>query len=90
MTPMVFNSTLVELADYSFGPVSSNRDFDFSLTFEKSVLSVITSVLVLSLAPLRLFYLLRDDSKTTPGRNYVLKLVFSALYLFRSSLPGRG
>lgn len=64
----------------SFGPVSSTRDFDFTLTFEQSILSILPSS-VLLVGRLRLLYLFRDDLKTFSQKNYfyLLKLVLPFL-----------
>ena len=75
---MASNFTLLARADSSdnsFGPASSTRDFDFTLTFEQSILSILPSTLLLLATPLRLFHLSQKHPKTLPHRNRALKTV---------------
>lgn len=66
----------------TFGPVSHVRGFDFTLTFEQAVLSIIPSTVLLLAGPLRLLYLTRCRSKTcSQQKNYLCKLVTSSVNL---------
>ncbi|KAL1966963.1 hypothetical protein VTN77DRAFT_3707 [Rasamsonia byssochlamydoides] len=66
-------NSFADCSDNAFGPASCTRDFDFTLTFEQSILSILPSALLLLITPLRLFQLSRRRSKTVPHRNYALK-----------------
>lgn len=63
-------------SNQSFGPVEEDRyDFDFSLVFQESVLSIVPSVLLLVIAPFRLLAL-SERRKRIGGRLFrSLKLV---------------
>ena len=52
--------------DDSFGPTVTNcrGDFDFTLLFEQSIMSIGPSAILLLLFPLRLMQLLQQDMKT--------------------------
>ncbi|KAE8391677.1 P-loop containing nucleoside triphosphate hydrolase protein [Aspergillus alliaceus] len=77
---MAHNST-VSWVD-AFGPVSHVRGFDFTLTFEQAVLSIIPSSVLLLAGPPRLLYLTRCRSKTcSEQKSYICKLVASSVNL---------
>lgn len=70
------NSSLC-LSDETFGPgvEDCSRTFDFTLKFEDSILSIIPSILLILLAPVRLFFL-KGRRRRVGGRAYqVSKLV---------------
>ena len=70
----------VDRSESAFGPVSSTREFDFTLTFEQSILSIIPSTLVLLIGPIRLLYLFHSDLKIFSQNNYyLLKVVRPSL-----------
>lgn len=62
-------------AEFSFGPVAGDRAFDFSLTFEESVLSVVPSALLLLLAPVRLISLQKQPNRVGGKEFQLVKLV---------------
>jgi hypothetical protein len=62
-------------SDEAFGPASCARDFDFTLTFEQGIPSILPSTVLILLTPVRLIYLLRRRSRTVSHRNNVPKLV---------------
>lgn len=74
---MAFNSTApwADTSDNVFGPVSRLRAFDFTITFEQAILSIIPSTILLLAGPPRLFHLSRCQRKTRSKHDYVLKLV---------------
>jgi hypothetical protein len=51
-------------SDTSFGPAVEgfNRNFDFTVTFEESILSIVPSVLLILVAPVRIL-LLKDQRR---------------------------
>lgn len=51
-------------SDDTFGPVSCTRPFDFTLTFEQSILSILFSAIMLLVTPPRLFQLSKRKSRT--------------------------
>ena len=63
--------------DNAFGPtVQGCRDnFDFTLLFEQSILSIGPSVLLLLLAPLRLSHLVKCEVKALPHPMRIIKVV---------------
>ncbi|KAH8423784.1 uncharacterized protein LDX57_001542 [Aspergillus melleus] len=72
---MAHDSTLADeeaLSDQMFGPSSRLREFDFTLTFEQIILSIIPSVIFLMAALPRLFYLFHRASRTTSGQYYYI------------------
>ncbi|OGM40676.1 hypothetical protein ABOM_010583 [Aspergillus bombycis] len=70
------NDSTVSWAEDAFGPASHVRGFDFTVTFEQVVLSIIPSTVLLLAGPPRLLYLTRCPSKTCSQQNkYLCKLV---------------
>ncbi|KAE8381911.1 putative multidrug resistance protein [Aspergillus bertholletiae] len=61
-------------SDKAFGPVSCLRPFDFTLTFEQSILSILPSALLILASPLRLMYLLQRRPRTVNSKWTVLKV----------------
>lgn len=75
---MAFSSTAPRAEDTfenAFGPVSHRRPFDFTITFEQAILSIIPSTFLLLAGLPRLLHLSRRQRKTRSGHNYFLKLV---------------
>ncbi|KAL2673758.1 hypothetical protein Neosp_012202 [[Neocosmospora] mangrovei] len=66
-------------AEASFGPAASYR-FDFTLSFENAVLSILPSTLFLVLTPQRLFWLVKQPQKLTKNSQFILKLGLIAVY----------
>jgi hypothetical protein len=64
-----------ENTENAFGPVSHLRPFDFTLTFEQAILSIIPSAILLLAGPFRLLHLSRCQRKTRSEHDYFLKLV---------------
>ena len=64
------------LPEADFGP-SAKGGFDFTLTFEGAILSIVPPALFLLLAPQRLFWLMKQPYKVTKSRRTLLKLVCS-------------
>jgi len=64
-------------ADDVFGPVVSGcrQDFDFTLLFEQSILTLVPAALLLLVAPLRLLQLYKANAKTRPALVGQIKLV---------------
>jgi hypothetical protein len=63
--PMAEQSSYCARADDSFGPsiVGCRDDFDFTLLFEETILSILPLALALLFAPPRIFYLLQRERK---------------------------
>lgn len=63
--------------DNTFGPHAANcrGDFDFTLLFEETVLSLLPLTLLLIAAPLRIGYLFKKDWKVVQSPLLPLKLV---------------
>lgn len=68
------NRTWDLLPEANFGPSATAR-FDFTLTFEIAILSILPSGIFLLLAPQRLFWLMKQPYKVINSRRTVLKLV---------------
>ncbi|KAJ6139789.1 ABC transporter integral membrane type 1 [Penicillium samsonianum] len=68
-----------DTSENSFGPVSHLRPFDFTITFEQAILSIIPSAILLLAGPLRLFHLSRCQRKTRSEHDYFLKLVAASI-----------
>ncbi|AEO54635.1 hypothetical protein MYCTH_2297404 [Thermothelomyces thermophilus ATCC 42464] len=68
-----FSDTLL-LAEANFGPSAKDR-FDFTLTFENAILSIIPSAIFCILAPHRLYLLWRQPHKVAKSPRHVFKLV---------------
>jgi ATP-binding cassette subfamily C (CFTR/MRP) protein 1 len=77
-------------ADDVFGPVVSGcrQNFDFTLLFEQSILTLVPAALLLLVAPLRLLQLYKASVKTRPASVGQIKLV-SCLKLNRMLLSRR-
>ncbi|KAM0216210.1 hypothetical protein ACHAQI_002626 [Fusarium lateritium] len=77
-----YNSTAC--GDGLFGPSvwteGCRGGFDFTLSFQESILNIIPSALFLVIAGPRTFYLLRSPDKTKRHATYTPKLVTSAVY----------
>ncbi|KAJ5435683.1 ABC transporter integral membrane type 1 [Penicillium cf. griseofulvum] len=78
---MAFNSTAswADTSENAFGPASHLRPFDFTMTFEQAILSIIPSTILLLAAPARLLHLSRCQRKTRPEHDYFLKLVAASI-----------
>ena len=61
--------------DGDFGPVAKCKEFDFTLTFEQSILGIGVSAVFLLLFPIRLFQLYSATVKTTKSLIEYAKLV---------------
>lgn len=61
--------------DNSLGPISCSREFDFTLAFEQSILSILPACLFLLAAPIRLVQLWRRPVVTVRNGKRVFKLV---------------
>jgi hypothetical protein len=74
---MATNSTCLPVNDQIFGPAVSGcrDDFDFTLLFEQSILSIGPSALLLLITPLRILHLARRNVKTVPSPIDAAKLV---------------
>ncbi|PMD29625.1 hypothetical protein L207DRAFT_615485 [Hyaloscypha variabilis F] len=70
------------IIDNTFGPHASNcrGGFDFTLLFEDTILSILPISLVLLVAPSRLYYLLRRQTKVTWSPLLPLKLILYTVY----------
>lgn len=66
-------------ADNAFGPQlkGCSGQFDFTLLFEQSILSILPSALLLLLSPLRILQLQYHDTKTRRNSWYMVKMVSS-------------
>ncbi|KAE8421986.1 hypothetical protein BDV36DRAFT_291799 [Aspergillus pseudocaelatus] len=62
-------------SDTAFGPVSCSRSFDFTLTFEQSILSILPSAFLILASPLRLTYLVQRRPRTVKSKWRLLKIV---------------
>ncbi|KAJ9485611.1 hypothetical protein VN97_g7741 [Penicillium thymicola] len=68
-----------DTSENAFGPVSQLRPFDFTLTFEHAILSIIPSTFLQLAGPPRLLHLFRCQRKTRSGHDYFLKLVAASI-----------
>lgn len=70
--------------DFRFGPVVATLDcrggFDFTVTFEASILNILPTVCLLFLAAWRLFHLSKLSSKVFPSAFRVVILVSEVEY----------
>ncbi|KAI5195395.1 putative ABC transporter [Aureobasidium subglaciale] len=80
MTATTLLSCAVGCSDDSFGPASCARSFDFTLTFEQSILSILPSALLLLAVPPRLFLLSKRQSSTDGYRKFAFKAVGSRIF----------
>ncbi|PYH89693.1 putative multidrug resistance protein [Aspergillus ellipticus CBS 707.79] len=82
---MVFNSPIYwadQASQNVLGPVSQMRGPDFTFAFEQAILSIIPSIILLSVGPVRLLYLSRSDRKTRSDHEFHLsKLVAASVNL---------
>jgi hypothetical protein len=62
-------------SDNAFGPASLTRDFDFTLTLEQSILSILPSALLILVGTIRLIQLFPRTSRTSPSIGHTLKTV---------------
>jgi hypothetical protein len=69
-----FYETLL-LPEAGFGPSAKDR-FDFTLTFENAILSIIPSAIFFGLAPRRLFSLRKQPHKVAKSPRHIIKLVW--------------
>lgn len=67
--------------DHDFGPASSTRDFDSTLTFEESILTILPSAVFITAGFLRKLQLYRRASRTLPHYGHTLKTVEFFSYL---------
>lgn len=81
------NASLLLHTRNDFGPAASGR-FDFTLLFEDTVLSIIPSVLLLLLFPLRWWSLYRQPLKVAWSPIYENKLVWPSMLDLRNTLIG--
>ncbi|KAE8358078.1 putative multidrug resistance protein [Aspergillus caelatus] len=83
------NDSTVSWTEDALGPVSNLRGFDFTLTFEQVVLSIIPSTVLLLAGPPRLLYLTRCHLETCSQQKKCLyKLIASSINLaLQVSLP---
>lgn len=63
--------------DNNFGPIvhNPNADFDFTLLFEQSILTIVPSVCFLLYAPARVWWLWREEKKASFGPLIAVKQV---------------
>ncbi|KAK2768034.1 ABC multidrug transporter [Colletotrichum kahawae] len=67
-------------ADDYFGP-QVNGYFDFTVLFEQSILSILPTALLILLAPIRIIWLLRNDTRVRAGKLLWLKLAAISVFL---------
>lgn len=75
MASVLKQSAASGCSENTFGPASCYREFDFTLTFEQAVLSIIPSAVLLLITPLRLLYLSTKPPTTVCGQNAIFKFV---------------
>ncbi|KAF7589460.1 hypothetical protein BBP40_004258 [Aspergillus hancockii] len=69
-------------SENAIGPASRSREYDFTLTFEQSILSILPSAILLFAGLVRLFYLFQRHSKTlSRRRKHLLKLIAASIHL---------
>ncbi|KAH7413379.1 ABC transporter family protein [Cadophora sp. MPI-SDFR-AT-0126] len=68
-------------SDDAFGPASHTRDFDFTLTFEQSILTILPSVMFICAGSLRLVQLFRRTPRTLPNYGHTLKTIAATVYM---------
>ncbi|KAJ5401745.1 ABC transporter integral membrane type 1 [Penicillium crustosum] len=68
-----------DTSENAFGPVSHLRPFDFTITFEQAILSIIPSTFLLLAGPTRILHLSRCQRKTRSGHDYFLKLAAASI-----------
>lgn len=71
----VLSPAAMRCSDTSFGPTSCARSFDFTLTFEQSILSILPSCLLLLASLPRISQLSRQQPKTESQTRLVFKVV---------------
>lgn len=78
--------TIMECLDDTFGPYAKNcrGDFDFTLLFEETILSILPICLLIVIVPFRVIYLARREIKVNRSFWLLLKLVrrFSSTFIF--------
>jgi hypothetical protein len=74
MEPNISLPETLLLPETSFGPSAKGR-FDFTLTFENAVLSIVPSVVFFLLAPQRLVWLSKQPRKVVKSSQPIVKLV---------------
>lgn len=75
--------------DNTFGPWAGpdvRGGFDFTLLFEESILSLLPIIIVLLVAPFRIFYLFKKENKLSTSKLLFTKLVcyyppYNAMFL---------
>lgn len=74
---MAMQSSQCTRLDDTFGPHAANcrGDFDFTLLFEETILSLTPLAILLIVAPLRILYLFKKDRKVVQSPLLSLKLV---------------
>lgn len=74
---MAAQSSVCARLDDTFGPHAANcrGDFDFTLMFEETILSLSPLAILLIVAPLRILYLFKKDRKVVQSPLLSLKLV---------------
>lgn len=75
MASVLKQSAASGCSENTFGPASCSREFDFTLTFEQAVLSIIPSSVLLLITPLRLLHLSTRAPTTVRGQNAIFKIV---------------
>jgi ATP-binding cassette subfamily C (CFTR/MRP) protein 1 len=82
MGSILYNSTSAICGDDTFGPAIGNcesgavrGDFDFTLLFEQSVLSILPSALLLLVVPWRSLQLASQSRKVRKHSSHGLKIV---------------
>jgi hypothetical protein len=68
------NNSSAMRPETSFGPAAAGR-FDFTISFESAILSIVPSALFVIFAPQRLLWLMRQPQKVMRSSRPVLKLV---------------
>ncbi len=70
-------SASCDIIDNTFGPHAGTcrGGFDFTLLFEETILVILPVVIILMVAPFRIFYLLKRRTKVTTSWLLISKLV---------------
>lgn len=74
---MATQSSLCARLDDTFGPhaVNCRGNFDFTLLFEETILSIVPFGILLLVGPPRIWYLFKKERKVVPSPLVSLKLV---------------
>lgn len=85
---MASQSSVCEHLDDTFGPHAANcrGEFDFTLLFEETILSLSPLAILLIIAPLRILHLLKKDRKVVQSPILSLKLVCTLPGILKSRL----